>query len=544
MKNNQARVHIASYTIILAIVGVWFFCLNANTPFMHDDIAYHYLYDSNSAVERPTSEPVSSFWQIFPSMWNHYNAVNGRYTSHLIIQLFCGLLGKNLFNFFNTIVFLLFLDIIVILAYGKRELFPLSIVVTSVVFLLPFPGQTMLWLSGSVNYLWTSFFALLLLRFYLTSKNNSVPYIIFAFFLGVFSGWMNESISFGIAGGLVIYTYFNRHLFYGASRWAIMGYVLGCLMILLSPGTINRFSSGEINTELNILQLISSRIIGSFFIMKSLPLLALSVLFLVISFIKRCILDKSVLYILCFICLFLFCFLLGMPDHRVYFGLSVMGIIIIISSLKAFRLINCLTIKHVLSIIFFIICIPYCGEALKKTAEFKDINVCIDNEINSAKLGCVIESIPISSSRFVFATKVDGYTRELHNRVRAFYYDKTYVHAIPGDVYRFIQNGNIPFDDLPYWFVRWERNNKVNSVHYEVQIDNSYLKKSQVMVRYLLGSLKEIQYYNRSYFDFECNGDWYLAFPYEEDVRMILIRLTDGTEIKLSPSRNKHLINI
>ena len=146
------------YLILLLIIGVWFFYLNLNTPFMHDDLAYHFYYDENSAIERPTSEPITSFWQIFPSMWNHYNAVNGRYTSHFIIQLFCGLIGKSVFNVFNTLVFLLFIDLIVVLSFGSRQLLPLSIVIFSIVFLLPFPGQTMLWLTGSINYLWAATF--------------------------------------------------------------------------------------------------------------------------------------------------------------------------------------------------------------------------------------------------------------------------------------------------------------------------------------------------------------------------------------------------
>ena len=80
------------YVVLLVVVAVLMFVLNTNTPFLHDDFAYHFYYDKHSEMVRPTSIPIISFWEIIPSMWHHYCCVNGRFTSHIILQVFCSLM--------------------------------------------------------------------------------------------------------------------------------------------------------------------------------------------------------------------------------------------------------------------------------------------------------------------------------------------------------------------------------------------------------------------------------------------------------------------
>ena len=515
---------------------------------MHDDLAYHYYYDENSAIERPTSEPISSFWQIFPSMWNHYNAVNGRYTSHFIIQLFCGLLGKSIFNYFNTIIFLLFIDLMVIMSYGKRRLLPLALVVASIVFLLPFPGQTMLWLTGSVNYLWAATFSLLVLKIITSRERKKTVCCLLLFFFAVFSGWMNESISFGIGGGLVFYFLFNRSRFTGISRWMTIGYLIGCLLILFSPGTMNRVSAGEINTEMTVIQMFMSRMINSVILLKNIPILSLSWIVLFLACFKRFrfMIKGAPIFVLSFILTAIFCFILGLTEKRIYFGLSVLGTIIIVNAIY-----HCIQdfyipayLRYVFASLLLLVCVPEETKAYHKTKDYLIYIIDIEEHIKASSDECVIE-LPneIMSSRFVFATKVDANRYQFHNRIRAFYYRKKYVQGLPHELMNLVIDDSLSFYRFPFWFVPYSNGKYVESVYYEILPDNDYLSLRQRIIRYFLGTLN-LSHYQQHFFDFDNYGTEYLALPMKDSVGQIELCLKDGSkEVLFPPTGSSHIIH-
>ena len=89
---------------LFSIVGILFFLLNYFTPLLHDDLAYLYQFGPKAEV-RPTNLPVQNLADVFRSQYYHYLDVNGRFTSHFLLQLLL-LFGKNIFNIFNVLVFL------------------------------------------------------------------------------------------------------------------------------------------------------------------------------------------------------------------------------------------------------------------------------------------------------------------------------------------------------------------------------------------------------------------------------------------------------
>ena len=533
---NKISQETVLYFILLFAVGIWFLVLNRNTPIMHDDLAYHYYYDSNSAIERPTSEPITSFWQIFPSIWNHYNAVNGRYTSHFIIQLFCGLLGKNVFNIFNTFIFILFCDLIVVLTYEKRKLLPLAIVVASVMYFLPFPGQTMLWLSGSVNYLWSATFSLIVLKILTVGGRRSFVVTLMFFLFAVFAGWMNESISFGIGGGLVVYFFIHRERFVGISRWIVLGYLLGCLLILLSPGTMNRAASGEINTKLTILQMISSRVINSVFLLKDLPIILMALLLLLVSCFKKFsfLIEGSSLFLLAFLCTALFCFLLGLTDHRVFFGLSVICTLIIVIAV-------CNSEDHyhfnrnaicIITILVLFICLPQGVKAICKTREYSVYSADVERRILTSPSKCVIEAKPITSSRFVYAAKIYANRYQFHNRVRSFYYHKNFVCAVPKQLYLSYIRQDAASIPEEYWsFELGSIAKDIKSIRAHRSQD-LHLSRRQRIIRYLLGTLnKDLPIPDYAVLDY--NSEPLLIIPRSESTDILIITLLGGDTMEV-----------
>lgn len=536
---HRIKLETLLYFILLVVIGFWFFVLNWNTPFMHDDLAYHFFYDSNSAIERPTSEPITSFWQIFPSMWNHYNAVNGRFTSHFIIQLFCGLIGKGVFNIFNTFIFILFCDLSVILSAGTRKLLPLTIVIASVMFLLPFPGQTMLWLTGSVNYLWSATFSLIILWLLQNAGNRSFIVTLLLFFFAIFAGWMNESISFGIGGGLIIYFFIHRERFVGRTRWMVLGYLTGCLLILLSPGTMNRAASGEINTELTVLQMVSSRLIDSVFLLKGLPIISIAFLILILACFKRFrfLVNDGTLFILSFLVTALFCFLLGLTDHRIFFGLAVLGMMIIVFAVCSYSDhydVN-RTICDIVVILILLLCLPQGTNAINNAKEYNVYSADVEQRILSSPPKCVIKAMPVASSRFVYATTVDSNRYQGHNRIRAFYYNKEYVQALPDNYMGLITEDSTVFRDYPFWFYTGLDGRRVKTVVYNMMYDYSTLPRRQYFVRYLLGYLNSTMVQQR-WIDFENDGVEYIAFPKTDYVERIDVYMKAGAKEVLIPS--------
>jgi hypothetical protein len=131
----------------LALYFLFFLGLNFLTPLVSDD--YHYAFSF------ATDERITSFWQIFPSLYEHYFVMHGRTAVHFFTQLFM-LVGKPVFNMCNAAVATLLLYGLYRLAAGRGETNPavlLGLGALSFLFTPAF-GQTMLWLDGACNYLW------------------------------------------------------------------------------------------------------------------------------------------------------------------------------------------------------------------------------------------------------------------------------------------------------------------------------------------------------------------------------------------------------
>lgn len=159
------------YWLALLCMGIAFYVMNVHTPFISDDYNYHYIYEPVSIGENETKvvaseTPVNTLPQLLQSQCNHYLGVNGRFTTHCLVQLFCGILGKGWFNVFNALVFMLCLNTVNGLCMPKKKNLQLLMLSFALALgALPFPGQTMFWLSGALNYLWPATLCLLIMKY-------------------------------------------------------------------------------------------------------------------------------------------------------------------------------------------------------------------------------------------------------------------------------------------------------------------------------------------------------------------------------------------
>ena len=135
------------FVLILVLTAIVVLALNILTPLIADD--YLYLYSI------ATRERITGVAQIFPSMAAHATVMNGRLIPDFLVQLFL-LLPHGCFILVNTLMFLVFLlGAYRLLAGDERHNWLLLLALDGALLVLP-PvfGQTSLWLTGAINYLW------------------------------------------------------------------------------------------------------------------------------------------------------------------------------------------------------------------------------------------------------------------------------------------------------------------------------------------------------------------------------------------------------
>jgi hypothetical protein len=228
---------------VIGFVLVAFGVLNFLTPEYHDDFVYKFMFEGGSVNY---DHPIKNFGEIFASQIEHYKTVNGRSIVHFLVQLFTGLLGKSVFNIFNVLVFGLFIWLLnrpFNRAAGTCHRLTGLALSLVLVLLMPRYKDTFLWMTGSINYLWSATAALVFLFMYekreaVATGIKTLPLIVAAFLLG----WTHEGITFPLAVALLCNHFFNLRKNHGKGQglWLILAYLAGGCVIALAPGTIAR----------------------------------------------------------------------------------------------------------------------------------------------------------------------------------------------------------------------------------------------------------------------------------------------------------------
>lgn len=231
-----------NYKIIISfiVIGIFFISINILTPEYLDDYLYKFVFKANGADK---DSPIRSCTDVLISQYNHYFCFNGRIFVHSFVQLFSGIWGKGIFNCFNTCVFLLFTYELT-KTYGKVSCRDLFFCASLIFLLLPAFNDTALWMTGSINYLWTCTFVcgFILLLESLKDKIISINHL-FYLILGLLIGWTHEGITFPLSLSLIIYIciYFKK-IQKKAAFPLVIGFILGSFLCTFSPATLNRGS--------------------------------------------------------------------------------------------------------------------------------------------------------------------------------------------------------------------------------------------------------------------------------------------------------------
>ncbi len=320
--------------IMMAIVAVAFGVLNFLTPQYHDDFVYKFMFEGGSVNY---DHPVRSIGDIVASQVEHYHSVNGRSIVHFLVQLFTGLLGKTIFNLFNVIVFCAFIFLLKKQSTGSTrqegdaKFCVSTLVILVLVLLMPRFKDTFLWMTGSINYLWSAMAALGLLLIYEKRRERAMdwsllPMLIVAFLLG----WTHEGITLPLAASLVLINLLSLKQSHGREQglWLALAYLAGGCMIALAPGTIARsgMGGGLAPSALGL------KVITGFVVLAKLRIVYLALLATAIAWFTRRNIAKQIIRHNSYLILAMFLslgivFASGLESSRTAFGLELFAMI-------------------------------------------------------------------------------------------------------------------------------------------------------------------------------------------------------------------------
>lgn len=223
------------YLLYFIIFGLLWLLTYYTPTDIGDDIAYMFVFGENG-------HPIHSVMDCFVSQYNHYFVQHGRVPVMFLVQLFDAVLGKDLYNICNGIVFCITICLLVRYTFHRQSAFAIILSVFLVFFFIPVFGQTHLWLTGSIDYLWAS--TLIILFLFIFSRYSKISPSLHLLWICPFSlivAMCHEAFSLSLSFGLLVYLYIERkHLFNTAALPITIAFIIGTLLLVFAPGTQRR----------------------------------------------------------------------------------------------------------------------------------------------------------------------------------------------------------------------------------------------------------------------------------------------------------------
>ena len=436
LKSSRARRwHEVAYWGLLLVACVTFYVMNSLTPFKEDDMLHSLVIGDLTHVE--------TVGDLLKSYWNKYFVLNGR-SADMLAELFCGLLGKPLFNLCNTLVFGLMVHVISLLATGRQSLLPQVMVYACIGTCYPIPGETLLWLAGSCNYLWTITASLLLLFYLLRHSNRPLPWwkqvllVIGAFCAGA----GNEATSFAFLAAWIVYYLLHRDRVDRVVVLTLVGYGLGALMIMASPAAWERAADGGIVVALPFKELLLSRwhIVSEKMLHYLVPVAAWIVgLVYLLWKGPRDLMSRIWTYLLFFLTLLMLG--LGMMLDRCYAPLATISLIIVIIAVH-FLTRRLWPLRALAVIAALGLAVLTSSRGIGVLKEYKAFEESIISEVRSAPRQAVLhERLFPTYSRFLYPLKFQSGFYFTNEYIWKAYFDKENIQFVNDSVYnRFHEN--------------------------------------------------------------------------------------------------------
>ena len=442
--SRSGRWHDVAYWGLLVVAFAVMLVMNALTTFKEDDMAF-------TLIEGVWT-PVRSLADLLQSHLTHYTGTNGR-LAELVPELFAGLLGKTAFNVCNALVFALLAHLVSLLDTGRRSLLALLAFLAIVGTCYPVPGETMLWMAGSANYMWAITLSLLLVYVLKRAQGRPLGWgkAILWLLFGFVAGGFNEATSLGFLGGFLLYYAFNYRMFDRRAVVMMMGYALGIMLIVLSPGAWNRATT-DIALNLSPDDLLSSR--WYIFMEKMwrfyLPVLALIVGICLLVMRRGKVIRKSIWTYVLF-CLAGVMFALGLNHERVYAPLVTVASIIVIMAADALLTMRWRPLRLAAIVIALGLSVFTYARGIKVLGQYKDYNEQVEKEIAAAPDQAILLERQFDGySRFIKPMNYMSTNFFAHEVIYRAYYGKDNVQFVSDSIYRRYHEGRL-LDGAQVW---------------------------------------------------------------------------------------------
>lgn len=235
-----SNIHgLTKFIVVLSLSMLMFYFLNRYTFWFSDD--YSIGYDANYGGRFSELSTILDATSDFYMQWS--GAVIPTFLGHL----FCGYFSsKTVFNLLNTLMFGLFVLVCTkIISNGRLKQIPL---LAPILFMLawwwvcPVPSETMLWVAGSLNYLWNSFFCLLFIYCFLNFAPERSPiFLQIVFFMVALLAGISHVLSTAAIGGGILMWIIRERKFTANTIVMLSGFAIGALFLYLAPGNYERF---------------------------------------------------------------------------------------------------------------------------------------------------------------------------------------------------------------------------------------------------------------------------------------------------------------
>ena len=252
---EKSIVNISFAGLILLVLAV-IYHLNVLFPVFADDIGFTFV----SEIGKGLTRKVSNIYDIFETQYSQYHVWGGRCVVHFILQSLL-LLGDGVANVLNSIAYLALSLLIYVFINKGNEVKPLLFLLINMVlvFTLPTFSETVLWITGSVNYTWGTliilFFIYPFYTYFLNGKvNNSWIRSIGMFFAGIIAGWTNENTAFSMILMIIALLVYLKITKKEIPVWIITGLIgacIGYLIMILAPGNYIRSAGVSHNLGLD-----------------------------------------------------------------------------------------------------------------------------------------------------------------------------------------------------------------------------------------------------------------------------------------------------
>ena len=422
------------YWMTLGLMSAFFYVLNLNTAMWGDD----YLY---SLLPRDWHVLCTTLGQYIETMPAFYMHVNGR-VADMMLRFTTSLLGMQVFNVMNTLVFALMVHLIVSIVSRKRSVWLLLLIEAYVLLLIPFPGETMLWMAGSFNYMWSCTATLVVVKLLLVygdwEDHGSLRWWqgVLLGVAGFVAGAMNESFSAAVVAGMVCYYVLYRKELRGAQLIIAVTYVLGLVHIVLSPGAWERLDSGSaVNFNMGLVQLLTHRTYNLLtktchFVTPLLGGVTIAVMLWRKGIKTTC---HNVLHWM-FAGAMLSVLVFGLLAYRGYMWYSVAGLLVVSVQLASL-LEGRVRWQRVLAVVCAIACIYPAVMAVQETAECKAFEDQMVSDIVNSPDGVVLARRGPSRGKFCHVQVYDSRESTWRNYFMSRYYGKDNVQFVDSAVY-------------------------------------------------------------------------------------------------------------